>query len=441
MKRIIALLLALLMVISLTACGGGDSQSGGGASNINPAETAFDTQTFIAEMPSELKGTTVNFLTWYDPNDRPAEKSAIEAFETASGIDVNVISVEYGQAYNDKLAGLVATGDSPDVIRMSDPKAAWMKVLQPIVNTGYDFSGSAWSKTVKDRFSVDGVQYAANLTYTPFIVFSTLHYHKSTMEEYGFEDPWELYKKGEWTWDKLIEMCETWVKQGTDYYGVGTSSFGMVNNTAGKDFVSYNGSRWSMNLYDSNLLDIYRTVLDNRDKRIFVQKERVVFDAIKHTSLFQYVDSTGLEASSVYSEKTKRRGDFAATLLPKLSGYDYYLPVGEMLGWGVPIGAKNPKAVPYFISWYANLAMYDLNTFFYDERSKEIYETAVSIENKFSPMTEEIFDFDTSPFIWNLFNSAKSAQITTFIEEQEYKCQDKLNEYNAVLSNMNKEIK
>ena len=149
--RILALALALSMVACLAACGG-NTQTGSGSSNGEgsnfSADNAFDTDAFIASMPSELKGTTIKFLNWYDVDARAAEKANVEAFEAASGVNVEVLKVEWGKAYNDKLAGLVATGDAPDVIRMSAPKMAWMKALQPISNPGYDFSDKAWNDVV-----------------------------------------------------------------------------------------------------------------------------------------------------------------------------------------------------------------------------------------------------------------------------------------------------
>ncbi len=443
LKRIIAVILALAMIMCLAACGGNsgkDDDGNKGGAGVT-AKDAFDTDGFIASMPSELRGTTIQFLNWYNPDDRAEEKTVIEAFEAASGINVEVIYTEYGNDYNDKLAGLVATGSAPDVIRMSEPKAGWMKYMQPIVNTGYDFSDKAWNNDVKELYSVNGVQYAANLSYTPFVLFQTIVYHTDTMEEFGFEDPWELYKKGEWTWQKLEEMCKTWIKQGPDYYGVATAHYSMVAETTGVDFVSYDGKQWNMDLYNSELLDIWRYTLENRENRIFVQSTNTTFDAVKHKALFAYTDSTGLELSSIFNKKIKQRGVFAAAPMPKYEGKDYYAGVTELVGWGVPIGAKNPKAVPYFISWYGNLAKYDLDALYVDEQSRAVYEALVQEPNRFISMTSTIFDFDANPFVWYLFNHAASSQITTFIQQQEYKCLDKLTQHNDVLSRMNTEIK
>ena len=59
-------------------------------------------------------------------------------------------------------------------------------------------------------------------------------------------------------------------------------------------------------------------------------------------------------------------------------------------------------------------------------------------EKKFLAMSGETFHFDANPFAWNLFNNATASQITTFIQSMEYTCQDKLNQLNEVLVNLNK---
>ncbi len=440
-KRTLAVMLSLALVFSLCACGSG---SAGGSTNAgsagNAAAEAFDTDGFIASMPSELKGTTVTFLNWYNPDDRAAEKANIEAFEQASGINVEVIAPEY-KLYTDKLAGLVATGESPDVIRMSEPQAAWMKTLQPIVNTGYDFADEAWSEAVKDLYSVNGIQYAANLSYTPFIIFSTIIYHTDTMEEWGFDDPWELWKKGEWTWEKMNEMSKEWIKQGPEYYGLSTVNFEAAASTKGLDFLSYDGKQWNLDLYGTEILDVWKGIVEDRENRYSVQGTNTTFDNVKHKALFGYSDSTGLEASSAYGSKLKKRGVWGVAPVPKHADSEYYVPLTELVAWGVPIGAKNPKAVPYFISHYANLAKYDVDTFFYNEQAKAVFEDMVSQPNRFCSMSSVVFTFDANPFIWHVYNNAASSQLTTFIQAQEYRCQDMLNQLNEVLAKMNTEIK
>ncbi len=442
-KRTLSVMLALAVVLSLSACGGstGNGSTNAGTTGGNASATAFDTDGFIASMPAELKGTTVKFLNWYNPDDRAAEKANIEAFEQLSGINVEVIAPEY-KLYTDKLAGLVATGESPDVIRMSEPRAPWMKTLQPITNTGYDFADKAWNEEVKEIYSVNGVQYAANLSYTPFLIFPTIIYHTDTMEEWGFEDPWELWQKDEWTWEKMDEMSKEWIKQGPDYYGLATVNFEMPAATMGLDFLSYDGSQWNMDLYNADLLDVWKYIVEGREQRYSVQGTNTTFDNVKHKALFSYCDSTGLESSSEYGNKLKKRGVWGVAPAPKHADKEYHLSVLELVAWGVPIGAKNPKAVPYFISHYANLDKYDTNTFFYNEQAKAVFEDMVNQPNRFLAMASTVFDADPDKaVVWSIYNRAPSSQITTYIQEKEYICQDQLRQLNEVLQKMNTETK
>lgn len=255
----------------------------------------------------------------------------------------------------------------------------------------------------------------------------------------------ELWKKGEWTWEKMQEMSEEWIKQGPDYYGFGNVVFDMPASTVGLDFMAYDGNQWTMDLYDSTLLDIWKDIIEDRENRITIQGGLTTFDNTKHKSLFSYVDSTALESSSAYGTKLKNRKVWGIAPAPKYEGKDYYVPITELVAWGVPIGAKNPKAVPYFISHYANLAKYDLDEFFYKDdnigtQARELFEDMVSQPNRFLNMSATVFDFDANPFVWHLYNNAASSQISTFIQSEEYRCQDKLNQLNDVLKNMNTEI-
>lgn len=442
LRRITALVLALAVVLTLAACGGGSQGGGtsiGGTGNAASVEDAFDSDAFIATVPDELKGTTLTYLSWYDPYQYAQEGKVIDAFEQASGINVDVIVANYGTEYNDKLAGLVATGDAPDVYQLDYPRTAYMKSAQPIVAaTGYDFSDPAWSNAVKEAYSVGGVQYAANLAYTPFKRMLTVVYNKQMMEEFGFEDPWQLYKDGKWTWQKMEEMCTEWVKQGPDYYGVATVSYDMVAATQGVDFMKYDGSQWQLNLYDTDVLEAWKYTLEQKTERIFVQSNDTTFDVAKPKSLFLINNTAGLEKNSTWNNRIKKYGYFAAAPMPSFEGKEYYAPVSELNAFAVAIGAKNPKAVPYFISYFCNLAKYNIDEYYYDEQSKEVMLELLGTEKQYQPMSLVIFNFETNPFSWHLFNNGTAAQITTFIQSMEYQCKDKLNQLNDVLANMHK---
>ena len=441
-KRILALALALALSLGLAACGGNgnaENNANVGGGNSISADDAFDTDAFIASMPNELKGTTIKFLNWYDPYKFGQEGQVIDAFKTATGINVEMIVAEDGAPYAEKLAGLVATGDAPDIYAMEAPSAHFMKYAQPIAKaTGYDFTDPAWSTTVKEYYSVDGQLYAANLSYTPFARLYTVVYNKQIMEEFGFSDPWQLYKEGKWTWQEMEKMSAEFIKQGPDYYGIGLTAFDAVATTRGLDFMKYNGKQWELNLYDADVLEAWRWTLEKKSERILVQGTNTVFDAAKPKCLFTISNTAGLEKMSTWNSKIKKYGNFAAAPMPYFEGTDAYQMISELNAFAVPIGAKNPKAVPYFISYFCNLAKYDVDEYYYDAQSKEVMMEVLGSEKKFFNTSSETFRFDANPFAWNLFNNGTAAQISTFIQSMEYRCQDNLNQLNEVLANVQK---
>lgn len=87
LKRTLALIAVLAIAVSAAACNGndkGDGGSGAGGNSsvetLNMEEYILDSDAMLATMPEELKGTTIEFLSWYDP-DEHEEKDVIDAFE------------------------------------------------------------------------------------------------------------------------------------------------------------------------------------------------------------------------------------------------------------------------------------------------------------------------------------------------------------------------
>lgn len=110
MKKFIALTLALLMVLSLCACGAKPAET--------PAETPAEAP---AEQPAEAPAEeiVINFPSIWVGTDSKANYMAkmVEDFnaENAGSIKVVVEEQTDYQAYRDKIRTLVTTGDVPDV--------------------------------------------------------------------------------------------------------------------------------------------------------------------------------------------------------------------------------------------------------------------------------------------------------------------------------------
>lgn len=112
MKKLIALLLAALMVCSMTAC------------QSEPAETAQPTEA-VQPAPAETEATpteaapvTLNVVTSYggDDGNRKNFEAAVASYEEATGNTVNDGSATSNEEWKTKVLTDFETGSEPDVL-------------------------------------------------------------------------------------------------------------------------------------------------------------------------------------------------------------------------------------------------------------------------------------------------------------------------------------
>lgn len=446
-KRALCLVAALALVFTLAGCpnnsgtNDGGSNDGGEIETLNMEEYILDSDAVLATMPEELKGTTIQFLSWYDP-DEHEEKDVIDAFEQKSGVTVTYRVVEYSR-YIETIAGLLAVGETPDVMRVKSSNIGTLKLTQPIKEaTGYDFSDKAWDSQVMDMYSVNGKCYGVNLVYTPYFLPTLLYYNTDTMEEMGFDDPYTLWKEGKWTWEKLKEMCTTWVNQGTAYTGACIWPNAAAVITAGDaDFVDFDGSKYTLNLSNQTALDKWKWTMQCVKEGLFTNLNDG-FDQAQQKLLFATMSAADVQQSTDDFSKTRRRGQLACVAYPIWEGEEYYLPFTEHLAFCIPKGAKNPKAVPYFLSYVCNFANYNQGVgeggFFFSEQAKECYMELLTIRNRGKSYSGTVFGYTgaiETPH-WQMFFKVDPTQLETWLQKNEYIFQDGANMLNAELAKL-----
>ena len=191
MKKLIALLLALVMVFALAACG----------QQAAPAQTGE----IVINFPSIWVGT-----------DSKAEYMGklIEAFnaENAGAIKVVVEEQTDYQAYRDKIRTTITTGSAPDVCILDttfDIKAyaesGKFMDLTPYLDAGW---GKNFTDGAFDAWSVDG-----KVSILPFesAVFTPI-YNKTLFEKAG----WDHFPA---TYDEFFQFCEDCKANGINAMG------------------------------------------------------------------------------------------------------------------------------------------------------------------------------------------------------------------------------
>ena len=215
MKKIVAALLSLLMVLTAASCSG----------NTQPASSGGSDGASTADGDGE-EVIPIRVALFTDGNDMSAtQKAVFDAFiEEYPNIHPEfeyITSDSYGSNWNGylmKIQTMIAGGDSPDVIALGLEGVAMMAMNDMALPLN-DFIDShqeelapildAQNEDLMKIFEIDGniysIPYEANCVVT--------HINKDIFEEAGIELP-----DYDWTWDEFVDICEQIKNSGLDVY-------------------------------------------------------------------------------------------------------------------------------------------------------------------------------------------------------------------------------
>ena len=248
-KKLSAIILSAVML--MTACSGSTSSDSGtqikdsdpaASENAGTDDSADSTDSSndtvsasksVKDVIGDIKvDTKVKILSWYDLNDTGVAKTYKELFgvpeKTPTGYEesnlkknnsegnvnekpfANIQVTNYSSRYTD-LIRLVQSDDSPDCIpfeegtfiRMLGEKEELLQNVDDVIDFG--IKELALYKSESDKLSFEGKHY---VPITDLSIDHMIWYKTSVIAENGLDDPWELYQKGEWTWDKFMEMSK-----------------------------------------------------------------------------------------------------------------------------------------------------------------------------------------------------------------------------------------
>ena len=216
MRRIIALLLILVTVFVMVGCGKEKRQI------IKLTLSTEDSEAILAAAGIMLPdaetaagaNSTIKWLSWFDQFHNYSEDEVVNTgyftFTEKYGGEIEWIECDYFERMND-LANLILAGNPPDFTPSgTNPTAtspmSCIKGQYQAIDQWIDYDDPLWSglKETADYFTLGGEHYV--------IVFdldssNVIPYNRRVLEEWGFDDPAELYANDEWTWDVFYEMC------------------------------------------------------------------------------------------------------------------------------------------------------------------------------------------------------------------------------------------
>lgn len=340
------------------------------AGSDNGKETNLSWKEIKAMIPESAKGKTIEVYTW---NAKETQASTvIDRFTKETGIKIKwTVGTDYSQI---AVAARVAAGDSPDVTRVrSSLYPTNLKVLQPLSDINFNFNDKHWDKNIMKAYTVNGKTYAAMLKDSPYTQYPVVCYNSNLIENYGLEDPYALWKKGNWTWNKMHSIAGEFLEAaGEGYNGISQSSI-QYADCLGVPMVTVENEKIVSNISNPKFLTACKYMAQAYSEGLYDTTPRDL-DAFNSEKLLFLITSTISMRNGHYTfRELKEKGNAKCVPLPKVDGQsDYYASIDEWEAYGICKGAKNADLVPYFLRYYLDKDNYDMSSFYSDQGVQEI---------------------------------------------------------------------
>ncbi|MBQ3160813.1 MAG: hypothetical protein IJC04_01655 [Oscillospiraceae bacterium] len=376
-KKILSGLLALSMTAGFTACSSDEGGAGGAADETTKAETVtttaatveVNTATLAAEEEDvlaaameqlqdvELENKEIKWLAHYDinPSGSGASKSvAMEMFEKKYGGSVKYYKTTWENRFND-LSTYVLGGEGIDFFPGDDvynfPKGIISGMFMP-VDEYIDLNSDIWqnSAAAMELYNFGGKHFSFVTTVTAEEV---VIYNKATIEANGLEDPWELYKAGEWNWDTFKGMLEEFVDEENDQWGLdGYWAENSLLFSAGVPLVGTKDGQLVCNYNDATVekamnfqYDLFTSgLVFPREQFNWAEQPSMMGDG---RQLFYLVGAWHVKADPATWATKMEPENLGIAPVPSPAGSDPYM-VATVGGYALCKGSTNPEGVARF---------------------------------------------------------------------------------------------
>lgn len=360
MRKLFALILALVMILpcalaeDLVFTGNVEESGMTDEEIIEIMYGHFEPSRLLElQLPEDRRDVTV--LTHYDLGE------AKELYKELFGGEI--IQIICGaQEYSSKLQSLVASGTIPDLVvseSTTDPcfvtlaNAGLVQPFDPYID--YNEPELQELQSVYEAGLWNGQHYLAPYDNKPVYY---MIYNPKLFEEFGYETPWELWERGEWTWDAFRELASALniTDENGDYicYGTCAPGYGALTGSTGVDYVALKDGFFENNLTNPDVVraENYLNDMLFKDDVIKIKAQggwRNYWN--RGMVAMQIIDSWMLTGSAETSQAIQE-GSMGIVPLPQdpqkvQPGVN--VTYAQSGGFCLVQGAKNPEAAAAFI--------------------------------------------------------------------------------------------
>ena len=400
-KSIACLLLSLLMVLSVVACGNTETPSDAStpadnsvvdntdvssedevtsvestdtntssASKPTGGTTSLTWKEVKATLPKNASGKTVEIMEWNAQT--PMNKKVCDAFTKETGIKVTY-TVEGFSSYMAKIASRVATGNPPTVARLRDNVPEYMSAMQPIQKTSYNFNDTYWDKDLLDAYTFNGRTYGVGLKNTPYYQPVVTFYNQEIIDKYDLDDPYELWKAGKWTWEAMLGICEDVIDESNGKVWGATLLFGEYVYSTGNTYVDFKNGKFVNTVNSQGVIKALQEQNKWHKEGLITDGTCLRDDFNLGKGLFLFDAEIGARMGHYYFRELKNKDIIKCVPVPSVKGQkDYYVCISELEAYGIVNKCANVELAPYFLRYYLDASNYDMKNFYSDESFLEV---------------------------------------------------------------------
>lgn len=197
---------------------------------------------------ADISGTEIVWLSDYDLNAQVGQKrpTTVALFEDIYGGKIRYVQTSLKNKYT-TFSSMLLSGEQLDMVEYEQgtyPNGVLSQQYQPLdpyfrsMGLNYDI----WEnmEDVIDALSYKGEHYIIPYSFSNPVV---LLYSRKIIDNYGLDDPYELYKNNQWTWDNFLSIAETYHSK-TGKAAVRGGEFGnaLIHSTGFRIIGSKNGN-------------------------------------------------------------------------------------------------------------------------------------------------------------------------------------------------------
>ncbi|MBR3778109.1 MAG: extracellular solute-binding protein [Clostridia bacterium] len=328
------------------------------------------TESIFKKVPEKLKGQKIKMMVWWDVGQ--SEKDEVAFFKEQTGITVAVETATMDK-YQSTLSGKIMAGNPPQIAAIISewyPQPITRGLMQPIKVTGWDYSNKEddiYALGLMDQFSYKGEHYGIALKGSNMSTYEVMFFNKDILKANGVkEDPYQLWKKGQWNWDTCLQIALQCTDAKKEKYGLTNISQFFWMLSAGQDFVISDINGLQNNIKNPKLLDAWNHAWDmiythkvipqnfSQQKELFYAEQVAMFG----------VGSYFMQAESSHNNYVPQNAkfDWGVVPFPSPAGMS---PVAACEGtvWGFPTKVSGDKLQAAM--WYLR---YNLDDTHYGER-------------------------------------------------------------------------